>query len=93
MASVIRGNDNFDSAIGGSTTAGAVGTYAMMQRTTGSGELIEGSTIAGSSLAYSNVNWSVDFTRTASGTWRVMGNYNGSGHGSTNYISVSVRIS
>jgi hypothetical protein len=82
-----------DIATGGSTTAGAVGTYAMMQRTTGSGILYEGSTIAGSSVAYSNVNWSSDFTRTASGTWQVMGYYSGSGHGSTNYISVCVRIS
>ena len=32
MASVIRGNDNFDSAIGGSTDLGAVGTYAWMFR-------------------------------------------------------------
>jgi hypothetical protein len=30
MASVIRGDDNFDSGVGGSTTAGAVGTYAWL---------------------------------------------------------------
>ena len=34
MASVIRGDDNFDSATVGSTTAGAVGTYACFWNTT-----------------------------------------------------------
>ena len=78
---------------GPSTTAGAVGTYALMQRRSGTGTLNEGSTIAGSSIAFANINWSSSHSRYGSGTWRVMGIFVGSGTGSTNYITVCVRIS
>lgn len=53
MVSVIRGDDNFDSAIGGSTTYGDVGTYIFGRRlgsTADQAQFIAGNTIAGSTL-------------------------------------------
>lgn len=103
MPSVIRGDDNFDSAIGGSTTLGAVGTYALLNWNTTSAQT-ENTTVSGSSLRYSNAG---DYSPTngagyrnssPSGTWRLMGNvgyYDGTGT-ITNpayYTSVFVRIS
>ena len=77
MASVIRGNDNFDSGIGGSTTVGAVGTYALMRNTSNTANFTPGSTKAGSALYYANtfqngVHWGSGNT-SAAGTWRIMG--------------------
>jgi len=49
MASVIRGDDNFDSSsVGPSTTYGDVGTYIIGARI--QGRIAEGSTAAGSSI-------------------------------------------
>ena len=102
MASVIRGNDNFDSAIGGSTDVGAVGTYALMRDTPSAANFTPGSTIAGSGLYYANTyqygsNWGSG-TISAAGTWRIMGHsgiYNGSLSisGTSTGVSVYVRIS
>jgi hypothetical protein len=78
---------------GASTTLGAVGTYAMMQNNSGATAIQAGGTVSGSGLKYHNVNWSTAGTPSASGTWRVMGRYESSGVGSTNAISVCVRIS
>ena len=53
MASVIRGDDNFDSGSAGSTDAGAVGTYMWARRsgsTTAQSAFAFGSTYAGSTL-------------------------------------------
>ena len=50
MVSVIRGNDNFDSAVGGSTTYGAVGTYVMAYGALSAG-YSAGDTVAGSTLS------------------------------------------
>mgnify|MGYP003666671124 CR=1 FL=1 len=93
MVSVIRGNDNFDSATVGSTTLGAVGTYAQMQNQSGTASIPAGSTVAGSGLRFSNINYSVTGTPASSGTWRVMGRFASSGTGSLNGITVCVRIS
>ena len=86
MASVIRGDDNFDSATVGSTTAGAVGTYAYLWRDNAGTVL--GSTHSGSTLFYAvsnddnavaavaNVYKGSGVVRSAispSGTWRAMG--------------------
>ena len=82
MASVIRGDDNFDSAIGGSTDLGAVGTYAFLRTASGStAGVTAGSTYSGSALRYyasvdsgSNTNCYTYNTGSApSGTWRAMG--------------------
>ena len=73
-------------------TLGAVGTYAQMQNHSGS-SVSAGGTVSGSSLKYHNVNWSETGTPAASGTWRVMGRFDGSGMGTTNAISVCLRIS
>ena len=78
---------------GASTTLGAVGTYALMQNNSGAAAIQAGGTVSGSGLKYHNVNWSTAGTPSASGTWRVMGRYESSGVGSTNAISVCVRIS
>jgi hypothetical protein len=52
-------------------SVGAVGTYAFMRF---GGELLPGSTVAGSSLEYAGVNsTSVQVSGTATGTWRIMG--------------------
>tara|TARA_R110002096_G_scaffold76147_2_gene180237 strand:+ start:24 stop:377 length:354 start_codon:yes stop_codon:yes gene_type:complete len=53
MVSVIRGDDNFDSAIVGSTTAGAVGTYVWATSAasnTQAPQFIFGNTFAGTGL-------------------------------------------
>jgi len=74
------------------TTLGAVGTYALMQNHSGS-SVSAGGTVSGSSLKYHNTNFSETGTPAASGTWRVMGRFAGSGTGTTNAISVCLRIS
>jgi hypothetical protein len=58
--------------VGGSTNAGAVGTYGYFKNTTGS-NILWGSTTSGSNLIPSNaigINYS---SSTVSGTWRAMG--------------------
>lgn len=75
--------------------ASAVGTYAMMQNQSGanhSSVLGNGSTVAGSGLRFSSTNYSITGTPAASGTWRVAGRFAGSNTGTTNAISVCVRI-
>ena len=87
MPSVIRGDDNFDSANGGpNATTGAVGTYAWLWRDDTS--FNAGDTYAGSGLYYAvqsddnatavaantyRGNGLVRSGTTASGTWRAMG--------------------
>ena len=99
MASVIRGNDNFDSSsVGPSTSLGAVGTYAFIYYATNS---TPGTTVAGSSLQYANTvghdnNGSSGIS--PSGTWRLMGSvgyFNGGNvTNSIGYkMTVAVRIS
>jgi hypothetical protein len=82
MASVIRGNDNFDSATVGSTALGDVGTYAFLRTASGStGGVTAGSTYSGSGLRYYasvdsgfNTNtYTYNTGSTPSGTWRAMG--------------------
>lgn len=102
MASVIRGNDNFDSATVGSTTLGAVGTYALLG-TTNAAVVSPGATTAGSNLRYSSAygynssNHGLGPTSPSAGTWRCMGNsgaYNFSeSSGLANASSVYLRIS
>ena len=84
MVSVIRGNDNFDSAIGGSTDLGAVGTYALL-RSVSSTVRSPGTTVSGSAMYYANAyaansNDGYISSPQPSGTWRLMGQtgyYNG----------------
>ena len=100
MPSVIRGNDNFDSATVGSTTLGAVGTYGFVWVT--SGNYSAGTTFASSSLQWSNTgdgaeNGSSGVTVPA-GTWRVMGSvgkYKGGNNTNTGgyRTTLAVRIS
>jgi len=101
MASVIRGDDNFDSSsTGPSTTAGAVGTYAMLVRTTAS-TISAGSTYAGSGLKYSGFRvgygaWYEAYGpgtvgSTVSGTWRAMGTTNN--NSGVHPVNTFVRIS
>lgn len=81
MPSVIRGDDNFDSANGGPNASfGAVGTYAWLGSPT-TGVLDEGSTYAGSGLRYAgSASTSTYSDNTAmniggsspAGTWRCM---------------------
>ena len=104
MASVIRGNDNFDSAIGGSTTYGGVGTYGLFHWPS-AGIRNPGDTIAGSSIYPASsfddsgsYNGYSSASGHPSGTWRLMGQ-TGRMNGTTtltradNYASVFVRIS
>lgn len=88
MPSVIRGDDNFDSANGGpNAQAGAVGTYAFLYYF-GTGST-EGSTKAGSDLYMSGFHRSVAIASDGdsavyvtqggtaqAGTWRCMGRTN-----------------
>lgn len=69
MPSVIRGDDNFDSANGSpNATAGAVGTYAWLQSTTANFNVTPNSTYAGSGFYYAGTTataWSIGVTSTA----------------------------
>lgn len=103
MASVIRGDDNFDSAEGGpNATFGGVGTYAFLQWE-GASQQSPGATVAGSSL-YPASSWGgtsgayYSGVGRPSGTWRLMGStgyYGGTValDRSDTYSSVFVRIS
>ena len=90
--------------VGGSTTAGAVGTYAYLLHKTRDIGIIQGSTYAGSSMVYSGQStnsltsasgYSVGHglgCATASGTWRAMGS-RGSTTGYDYFATLFVRIS
>ena len=69
MPSVIRGNDNFDSANGGpNATVGAVGTYAWLQSSSANFNVTPGSTYAGSGFYYAGTTgtaWSITASSTA----------------------------
>lgn len=103
MVSTIRGSDNFDSSSVGSPTAGAVGTYALLNWNTTTART-EGTTVSGSSLRYSNAgdyspNSAAGYRNSSpSGTWRLMGNvgyYSGTNTitNTAYYTSIFVRIS
>lgn len=75
MASVIRGDDNFDSSdVGPSTTYNAVGTYTMA-RTASSGTYgrVPARTRAGSGLHPCDCLRDFNSSYTLAGTWRLMG--------------------
>ena len=108
MASVIRGNDNFDSASFGSSTFGAVGTYVfgfmfaddLTQGNTYSGSNIKpaGFGYYSSSLSDDTYNTSMGFNKggsALSGTWRAMGRSNAYSGANNTYqrASLFVRIS
>ena len=61
--------------VGGSTTAGAVGTYALIGDASGGSHYSHGATISGSLLdrAYSVYNFEYATITARSGTWRCMG--------------------
>jgi len=106
MASVIRGNDNFDSATGGSTTYGAVGTYAWLHRTLNTEVITQNSTYQGSGLHPAGVHhialssgsgsqYGAGVQQAAlSGTWRAMGQNRVQGpNGNYRPATLFVRIS
>jgi hypothetical protein len=78
-------------------SAGAVGTYAFMLKTT-IGDVTKGGTVSGSALKFAGLlrrtgdQSSVGVTTgdTASGTWRCMGDVESSGSGSTIYRTATV---
>ena len=90
MPSVIRGDDNFDSANSGpNATVGAVGTYGLFSSSV-SGTIYAGDTVAGSTLTYASVSsGGVLRNGVPSGTWMCMG-YRGT---STTVTTVYLRIS
>lgn len=80
MSTVLRGNDNFDSASPVSTTYGAVGTYAAAVVPNGN-TYAGGDTISGSSLKnFTGESWNqlerfgnaTQVSAGLSGTWRCM---------------------
>ncbi len=106
MASVIRGDDNFDSATVGSTAYGAVGTY-VWGYFSGTG-ITEGSTKAGSSITPAGDFYyltslagdagNASFLHTQggsalSGTWRAMGRTMNSSTSTFTRFTLFVRIS
>ena len=104
MASVIRGDDNFDSSsVGPSTDLGAVGTYAFVGLYSSVAHAV-GNTVAGSTLfhwqIYSSSNISAGGTfsiagnsqsASLSGTWRWLGS--GNLTGTRSRMALAVRIS
>jgi len=89
------GADGADGAAGAagtpSTTVNTVGSYGFMKNN-GSGSKTPGETIAGSSLDWSNAAGS-NVNDASSGTWRSMGNAQGSSNSAENRSTVFVRIS
>ena len=85
----------------GSTTTGAVGTYAMLVRATTSSTIVEGTTYAGSDLRFSGFRVGLGafyeaygpggVGGTPSGTWRAMGRTNN--NSGINPVNIFVRIS
>ena len=74
-------------------SVGAIGTYAMCRRVSGSGSLAAGSTVSGSELQYSSTNaGAAGSSGTPSGTWRVMGYLETTGTAS-GAVSLFLRIS
>jgi hypothetical protein len=74
MATVLRGNDNFDSANPAPTAGGAVGTYALCRNDSGSTRTI-GQSESASNLYYLSFAYNgfyIDTSNRPSGTWRVM---------------------
>jgi hypothetical protein len=97
MTSTIRGSDNFDSGTVGSTTAGAVGTYAALHLSPNA-DTSFGTTRSGSGLTHSNFYRFGYNNTTVSGTWKCMGQtgaYNGTYTGGTADVqgTVWLRIS
>ena len=77
--------------VGGSTTLGAVGTYAMLKNTVNT-ERVPGETVSASLLYYTSGFGSLDTPPTSpSGTWQLMGYTAPYGDGRT--ASVFLRIS
>ena len=77
MVSVIRGDDNFDSAIVGSTTAGAVGTYVWATHAasdTTTQQFVLGTTYAGTGLYPAGFGSASANTATAGTTKYTSGN-------------------
>lgn len=88
------------------TTAGAVGTYTLAKRTSGTADVAHGSTLAGSSLSPASAigersgdsgNVVPTVGSALSGTWRCMGHLDysavGSGGGNTVQVTLWLRIS
>lgn len=106
MASVIRGNDNFDSASVGGTTYGAVGTYVGGYVNSGANVFVDnntnkagsdiliysGSSSSGHSLNSGNQHVVATKSAGLSGTWKCMSSYE---NGSTTYLygAIWMRIS
>ena len=104
MASVIRGNDNFDSGAVGSTTFGAVGTYTWGRpnntsnypaNSTASGVYACSNTVG--AICYRSPSGFVnnDYDVAMSGTWRSMNGSTNQGSSGTGYAGSGmwVRIS
>lgn len=102
MASVIRGDDNFDSATDFSTSTdfGAVGTYILAAK---SSATTENSTLAGSSLKVAGLTmlsyvaqnqlqaaYNTRSNTSPSGTWRAMCNSTVGGYGSNTGLWVRI---
>lgn len=104
MPSVIRGDDNFDSANAGGTTAGDVGTYAFLRQFgNNKAQVTFGGTLAGSSLYPTSMNnstsggpyWGItgSLGTAVSGTWQCMGFYDPTTSANDNPVTLFVRIS
>lgn len=74
-------------------SVGAVGTYALMRRVSGSGSVSPGSTVPGSELQYTSTNAGASgSTGSPLGTWRVMGYFETTGT-AAGAITLCLRIS
>ena len=96
MASVIRGNDNFDSSdTGGSTDYGAVGTYLFAVITSSANltttAATTNETVPGADLMPSGTHNNATLGTSPSGTWRLMGSiyYSISGFRVTIWVRIS----
>ena len=101
-ATAFAGDGSGLTGVVGTTTAGAVGTYAWLGRNSGSSTLSAGSTYAGSGLRYAgagqylwdaaNTAYSTARGGAPAGTWRAMGTCNSS-YSTVSPSTIFVRIS
>ena len=100
-ATSFQGDGSNLTGVGGSTTLGAVGTYAWLGQNSGNTDIDEGSTYSGSNLRYAGFglhSWNpyagfgTSRGGTPSGTWRAMGHHNATA-GHVHSTTIFVRIS
>ena len=99
-ATDFAGDGSALTGVGGSTTAGAVGTYAWLARNGNTARMAAGSTFSGSLLSYASVDatspytystvLSADSGSSPTGTWRIMGTTHNGGQSTKGCLFIRI---